>query len=235
MAKLAVNSKRKAVYDWILTRIIEGDFAPNTPLVIDELARNLKVSPIPIREALQQLEAEGFVVIRPYAGATVSDLQPGMISEIFLLLETVEIICGRMACIHLNDDSLQKVARLLKEMDALVDDADRWSEHNIRLHKLICTCSGAMLITEIMKRMLLHWDRLRRHYLEDVFGKRIAKAQADHWLMFEAIRTRDPNRLEEIAREHNRSALKDYIDHLHGAGFTDDQVPIVWNLDRLQV
>ncbi|RME82103.1 MAG: GntR family transcriptional regulator [Caldilineae bacterium] len=231
MAKLAVSSKRKAVYQWLLARIIAGDFAPNTPLVIDELARTLDVSPIPIREALQQLEAEGFVVIRPYAGVTVSDLKPGMISEIFVLLETVEVISGRMACLNVCDDNLVEIERLLRQMDQVLDDPDEWSQLNAEFHKLICQCSGATLVTDIMERMLLHWDRLRRHYLEDVFGKRIDKAHADHWQMYYAIRDRDPDRLEAVVREHNRSALKDYIDHLHRSGYGDDQVPVVWSLE----
>lgn len=227
--KIAVRSKKEAVYDWILAQIIAGEFAPNEPLVIDELARNLDISAIPVREALQQLESEGFVVIQPYIGATVADLQPGMISEIFGMLETVETISGRMACINICDDNLAQIERLLREMDGLLGDPDRWSEENARFHMLICDCSGATLIAEIMTRMLLHWDRVRRHYLDDVFGKRIVKAHQDHWQMFDAIRTKDPDRLESIVREHNRSALRDYVDHLHRAGYSDQQVPVVWN------
>ncbi len=231
MTRITVRSKRTAVYRWILSQIIEGNFAPNSPLVIDDLARRLKISHIPIREALQQLEAEGFVVIRPYAGATVTDLQPGMISEIFVMLEAVEVISGRMACLNLQREDLREIEQLLTKMDDLISDVERWSEHNMRLHQLICERSGVMMVTDIMKRVLLHWDRLRRTYLDDVFGKRIAKAQADHWKMFQAMKDKDVVRLEMSVREHNRSALKDYIDHLHRSGFSDEQVPVVWNME----
>lgn len=229
MSRLVARSKKEAVYEWLLARIVEGEFAPNMPLVIDELARNLEVSPIPIREALQQLEAEGFVAIQPYSGAIVADLKPGMISEIFALLETVEIISGRMACVNICEDQLPQIEDLLRQMDGLVAEPGRWSEENARFHQLICQCSGALLAAEIMKRMLLHWDRLRRFFLDDVFGQRIHKAQQDHWQMFEAIKARDPDRLEAIVRDHNRSALRDYIDHLLRTGITIEQ--LAWNLD----
>ncbi len=212
MSQLAVRSKKEAVYDWILERIISGEFAPNEALVIDELARNMDVSPIPVREAFRQLEAEGFVVIRPYTGVLVADLKPSMIIEIFGFLETAEIISGRMACASICEDTLCDVEKQLSEMDRMLDDPDGWSEENKRFHMMICECSGALLTKDILARMLLHWDRLRRHYLDDVFGKRIDKAHPDHWQMFDAIRERDPDRLEAIIREHNRSALQDYID-----------------------
>ncbi|MEA3336383.1 MAG: GntR family transcriptional regulator [Chloroflexota bacterium] len=228
--KLAARSKREAVYEWILACIVEGEFAPNTPLVIDELARNLDISPIPVREAMQQLESEGFVVIRPYTGVMVADLKPSMITEIFGLLETAEIISGRMACINICDDELAEVEMLLTEMDDLIDDPDRWSQANTQFHQLICTCSGATLVAEIMAHMLLHWDRVRRHYLDDVFGKRIEKAHQDHWKMLDAIKAQDADRLEAVVRDHNRSALRDYISYLHRSGYSDEQVPVIWDL-----
>ena len=231
MAKLAARSKKEAVYDWLLAQIVEGNFAPNSPLVIDEVARNLEVSQIPIREALQQLESEGFVTIRPYAGVTVTDLKPDMISEVFALLETVEIISGRMACVNICDDQLPQIEQLLRIMDGIVDDPNLWSEHNAQFHHLICRCSEATLVPGMLARLLLHWDRVRRQYLDDVFGQRIAKAQEDHWLMFEAIKANDPDRLETIVRDHNRSALRDYISYLRRTGHDMVQMPSAWNLD----
>lgn len=225
MSQLTIRSKKEAVYDWILERIIDGEFAPNEPLVIDELARNLEVSPIPVREAFRQLEAEGFVISRPYTGVIVADLKPGMIFEIFGFLETAEIISGRLACATMCEDALRDIETRLHEMDRLITDHDAWSEANKRFHMMICECSGALLTRDILARMLLHWDRLRRRYLEDVFEKRISRAHQDHWRMFDAIRERDPDRLETIIREHNRAALQDYIEYLQISGYTIAQAP----------
>ncbi|MCO6451133.1 MAG: GntR family transcriptional regulator [Caldilineales bacterium] len=223
MSQITVRSKKEAVYDWILERIVNGAFAPNAPLVIDEISRTISVSQIPVREAFQQLEAEGFVVIRPYTGAVVADLQPSMIIEIFGFLEAAEMISGRMACSMMCEGNLTEIETQLQKMDRLLDDVDRWSEENKVFHTMICRCSGAILTEDILARMLLHWDRLRRHYLEDVFGKRIDKAHADHWKMFEAIKVHDPDKLEAIVREHNRSALQDYINYLQRSGFEIEQ------------
>ncbi len=224
MSQLTVRSKKEAVYDWILERIVDSEFAPNTPLVIDEISRTLSVSQIPVREAFQQLESEGFVTIRPYAGAVVADLKPSMIIEIFGFLEAAETISGRMACTNMCEGNLRDIEAQLRKMDRLVDDIDSWSEENKRFHRMICECSDALLTEDILARMLLHWDRLRRYYLVGVFGKRIEKAHADHWKMFDAIKARDPDRLSVIIREHNRSALQDYISYLQQIGHTIEQL-----------
>jgi DNA-binding GntR family transcriptional regulator len=59
---------------------------------------------------------------------------------------------------------------------------------------------------------------LRRFYLEDVFARRTAASQQEHWRMFAALRARDPDRIEQVIREHNRHAHAAYIAYLRDAG-----------------
>ncbi len=216
---IAFRSKKEAVYDTLRTAILQGDLKPGARLVIDKLAAELGVSPIPIREALQQLEGEGFVTIEPYVGVTVADLQAGSITEIFGLLEALEVVSGRIACHKLSDDDLDQIEAMLRHLDTLLDDPDRFSEENKRLHHFICDRAGTRLVKEFLTTVLAHWDRLRRHYLNDVFSHRVRVAQADHWAMLDAWRTRDPDRVERSIRQHNRSARSDYVNYL--ANLTD--------------
>jgi DNA-binding GntR family transcriptional regulator len=218
-ANIVFRSKKEAVYDTLRNAILQGDLKPGARLVIDKLAAELGVSQIPIREALQQLEGEGFVTIEPYVGVTVSDLETGSITEIFGLLEALEVVSGRIACQKLSDDDLNQIEAMLRHIDTLLDDPDRFSEENKRLHHFICDRAGTRLVKEFMTTVLAHWDRLRRHYLNDVFTHRLRVAQADHWAMLAAWRTRDPERVEQCIRQHNRSARTDYVNYL--ANLTD--------------
>ena len=68
---IAVN-KQERTYTILRDRIHSGSFAPLERLNIDALARELGVSPIPVREALRRLEAEGWVRFTPNVGAVVS-------------------------------------------------------------------------------------------------------------------------------------------------------------------
>ena len=65
-----VRSKNELVYISLKTAIIQGELEPGSRLVIDELANKLGVSQIPVREALRQLEADGFVSIKPQITAS---------------------------------------------------------------------------------------------------------------------------------------------------------------------
>jgi Transcriptional regulators len=74
--------------------IITGHLRGNEPLPQDEIAAQLRVSHIPVREALRQLESEGLVTYQPNRGATVSALTSEEIREIYeirVILETAAI------------------------------------------------------------------------------------------------------------------------------------------------
>ena len=71
----AFQSKNQIIHGVLLDAIIQGEFPPSTRLIIDEMAAKFEVSPIPIREALRQLEADGFVSFEPHVGFTVTPIQ----------------------------------------------------------------------------------------------------------------------------------------------------------------
>lgn len=73
-APAVLPSRTAHVLDWIKAAILDGQFAPGSSLVEQDLAARLGVSKTPVREALKALEGTGLVVIRPYAGTTVAVL-----------------------------------------------------------------------------------------------------------------------------------------------------------------
>jgi DNA-binding GntR family transcriptional regulator len=212
------RSKQELAHDFLRVAILRGDLEPGSRLVIDELASRLGISQIPVREALQQLQAEGFVVIEPHVGARVTEIDAGLVTEVFELLEAMEVISGRAACQRMSEDDLVEIEGLLCRMDALVGEPDRFSEANAHFHQFICDRAKTPLVQSLITKVLDHWDRLRRHYLNDVFVKRVAVAQKGHWRILEALRSRDPCRVEQAIREHARSGLVAYTEYLKETG-----------------
>lgn len=208
------RSKNELVYDALKQAILQSELAPGQRLVIDDLAAAMGVSPIPVREALRQLEADGFVSIEPYVGATVTPIHVGLITEIFALLEGLEVISSRAACAVMTEDDVRILEARIVAMDALIDKPDDWSAENTRLHLFICQRAGMGLVERMMATAFDHWDRLRRFYLKDVSGHRIAAAQQEHHELFAAFVARDPDGIERIIREHNRGALAAYVQQL---------------------
>lgn len=212
------HSKKQFAYETLRDDILHGVLQPGTRLIIDELASELGVSPIPVREALQRLQYDGLVTIEPYMGARVTEVHVGLIEEVFALLEATEVISGQMACQRMKDVDFQAMDDLLRRMDDEVGDLDRWTEDNVRLHELICERSGMSLVLSVMQQVLDHWDRLCRHFLAEVITGRMWIAQQQHWQLLAALRTRDVDHVAEVIRCHNRQALTSYLDHLAGNG-----------------
>ncbi|MEO8394694.1 MAG: GntR family transcriptional regulator [Chloroflexota bacterium] len=212
------RSKKEVVYDLLREDIIRGKYTPGSRLIIDELALTLGVSQIPIREAMRQLEADGFVTIEPYVGATVTDLNADFIFEVFALLEHLEIISSRAACRVMSDDDLGQLADMIEQMDASVKNPNKWTSENKAMHLFICQCANTTLVLKMMEMVLDHWDRLRLHYLNDVFGNRIQAAQEDHRRILAAFYSRDPDEVERVIHAHNQVALSSYIRHLQSSG-----------------
>jgi DNA-binding GntR family transcriptional regulator len=204
------QSKSELAYSWMRDAIIDGTLEAGRRLVIDDLVARIGVSQIPIREALSHLQAEGFVTFQPHVGATVTGIHPFLANEIFGLLETAEVICGREACQHVTPEFLEKLESILYKIDGLLEDPDQFSELNKQFHQIICKQAGTVLLQNVVTRVWLHWDRLRHHYLTSVFAQQTHIAQKEHWELLAALKERDPDWVEEVSRRHNRRAQKAY-------------------------
>jgi DNA-binding GntR family transcriptional regulator len=212
------KSKRDLVYDHLRAEILRGIYPPGKRLVIDGLASELGVSQIPIREALQQLQAEGFVIFEPHVGPRVAAIDPDMIWEIFQLLEALETVSCRAACRHMSDADILAMERMVSAMDSLSHNPEKWSQENQRFHQTLCEWGQTTLVKNILSNVLDQWNRLRQYYLKDVLVKRLDLSQHDHRDLLEALRDRDVERAEQIARRHNQRALSDYVAYLQSTG-----------------
>jgi DNA-binding GntR family transcriptional regulator len=208
------RSKKELVTATLRNAILNGELTPGTRLVIDDLARQLGVSPIPVREALQQLDADGYVAIEPYLGARVTSIEAESVVEVFSLLEIMEVVSGRAACQRMSDEDFDVLEQILLNMDSLAGDPELWSHENRHFHKFICDKSGTRLVGSLMSKVLDHWDRLHRYFLKDVFARRLPQAQREHWKILNALRTRDLAETEAAIRRHAQASLSAYTKHL---------------------
>jgi len=206
------RTKEENVYDALRQAIMRCELKPGEKLVIDRLADDLKVSPLPVRSALQRLQSEGLVQITPYAGTVVSEISWETIDEIFTLLEHLESMACLVVARQAATTDFEPLTRLVAEMDAAVTrgDAEIYSELNSRFHRLVAEMSGLHLLIEFTGRTLDNWDRLRRFYLDKVFSPRMAGAQDEHRQILAHLRAGDAAQLTALVAQHNRGALAAY-------------------------
>jgi DNA-binding GntR family transcriptional regulator len=198
------------------------DLAPGVKLVIDTLSQELEVSPIPIRAALQRLEAEGLVEIIPHTGAIVSEISPNLVTEIFMLLEALESVAFETAVAKATDDDIARLQQLVDTMDQQVEtgDADHWSDVNRQFHLAVADIAGMRMLSRFSGQALNSWDRVRRFYFKTFATVRIKEAQADHRRMIKLLRERKAEQLGEVVAQHNRRAMA-----LYQTLITDQQLP----------
>jgi len=220
VAPAPYRTKQEFAYRRLREAIMRCELAPGQRLVIDDLARRLRVSAMPVREALHLLESEGLVVNVPHVGATAAPIAPHAVEEVFSIMEGLEIVATREAAARLRPGDADELQGVLEIMDEVLRSGayDRWSELNSRFHVAISAVTGMPLLREMSERVLGQWDRIRRHYFEGVLVPRAETAQREHHELLAAMMARDLATLETIVRQHNRGALGDYSEFIRRRG-----------------
>ena len=199
------TSKQERVYRSVRKRILDGTFPPGSRLVADGLARELRVSPLPVREALRRLEAEGFVEYERNVGARVRTLDEASWSETLEAIAALDGFVTRLALPHIRPDDLRKARDANSRMRRLVVEAgpEQIKRANQEVHApLTGRCSNAFL------RDLLasSWTRLYMSEHGSVFIYRPEKAQQqvdDHERIIALIEEgAEPDLVERTVREH---------------------------------
>jgi len=204
------RTKEEYVYETLHAAIMAGNLHPGDKLVIDSLKVELDVSTIPIRAALQRLEGQGLVNIRPHSGAVVSNITLHDVAEIFTLLEALESIAFSAASQKITPTSLTKIEAIAKQMDDAMkaENPDRWASLNSEFHIMVAHIADMPLLEDFTVRVLGRWDRIYSLYLREYVLTRMADAQEDHRLMVQLLKTQDADGLSDLAKQHNHRALE---------------------------
>lgn len=188
--------------------ISDGRLEAGQKLDLNDLARLLHVSRMPVRDAVKLLESEGLVQIFPHRGVEVSRLNQADIEELFGLREVLEQKAVRRAVDRFTQTDLDAMATILRDMDTLADDEERWLQLNARFHAVLNGASGWPRLIEMINMLRNNVERYVRSY---VVNQGRARPQAQHWALYEACKNRDADAACKVIAEHLRdtaSAVK---------------------------
>jgi DNA-binding GntR family transcriptional regulator len=182
--------------------ILTGVYSPGDRLDEGELAQTYGVSRTPIREALFQLSAAGFLDMRPRRGAMVADVPASRLCEMFDVMAELEAMCGRLAARRAQEVNHKRITETHEAcVDALeANDTDAYYRLNQVFHEAIYEASrNAFLVeqTTALSRRLRPYRRLQLRV-----RNRMQKSFEEHSQIVRAIVTGDAWMADELLRNH---------------------------------
>jgi DNA-binding GntR family transcriptional regulator len=155
------RSLRERIVIRLRQAIVTGDLPPKTRLIEPELARQLNVSRTPLREAIRQLEAEGFVATVPRAGAFVSETTPRDVEDLYPIRAVIEGLAARQAAENPDPAKREVLQGILAELARRTTDSREYHEISGRFHDAVVAFSGNRQLKTIYQGLAQHIARMR--------------------------------------------------------------------------
>ncbi len=150
-------SKRDQVVTSFKEAILRGDIQPGETIVESKVAHQLGAGIPLVREALIELEHQGYVQKVPYKGTTVTRLERRHVEQIFRLrieLETLAIEWAKESVTPADIDYLRSVTLRMKQA-AQALDLDRFYENDLAFHRKLWEMSGNPYLVESLERLVV--------------------------------------------------------------------------------
>lgn len=168
------------------------------------LAKELKISRTPIREALKQLELEGLVESIPNKGVYVKGFSPRDIDDMFEIRLSLEELAVSFAIDRMDEVHLAKIKEVfeLLEFYTTKGDFDKVNDFNILFHESIYQATQSTYFEQILKDIHYYVSVTSRHSIAR--PERLESSLVEHRAILEAIIDGDKDEATERIQRHIR-------------------------------
>ncbi|MGH6861889.1 MAG: GntR family transcriptional regulator [Phyllobacterium sp.] len=190
---------RQSLHGEIVTRlrdmIIEGDLQPGERIYENQIGEELGVSRTPLREALKFLASEGLVELVPSRGAVVKRFSAKDVEDMLLVIRSMEMLAGRLACAQASDEGIGQVRVLHDAMIAHYKAGERLEYYklNQQIHTGIVALADNAPLAEVHGLLQSRVKRIR--FIGHEGAERWAGAVAEHERIMAALEARDADTL----------------------------------------
>ena len=185
--------------------ITTGTIPGGTRLVLSSIAEELAVSTHPVRDALRELAAEGFVRLDKRGGAVVHELCRSELEDIYEIRAMLEPVATARAARSATRASLLPAIELLAAMESETD-ATQWAQYNSSFHTIIDQAGSSPRMATILRNLRELSALYITHALISVPG-RAGHADAEHEEILRAVIARDPGAAADAAIRHLQGTL----------------------------
>jgi DNA-binding GntR family transcriptional regulator len=192
-------------YTALRNLIVSSDvYRSRTDIRLDErqLAQDFGISRTPVREAMVQLEREGFVRSVPRRGVYVVRKTKSEVIELIQAWAALESMAARLLTQSASDADIAGLRRMFTtfEDDKLHAKLDEYSEVNINFHQTIIELSGNHVLIRLAENLFTHMRMIRGSTIGE--DDRVERSIRDHMNIIHALEARDTKRAEDLVRQH---------------------------------
>jgi DNA-binding GntR family transcriptional regulator len=203
-------NKKNYAYDTIRSRILEGFYAPGQRIVIDQIAKELKLSIIPVREAIRQLEADGLVHNKPYSGPVVNTINEKEYLDTLCVLAVLEGYATALSAANMTPAIIERLKQINNGMKEALEEFDfeLFGELNRKFHATILDICGNTYLQDEIRRVGERMDSVRKSVFT-FMPARTKYSVKEHDDLIELFETQAPfAKVEEYAREHKMNTVR---------------------------
>ncbi|HEX9523125.1 MAG TPA: GntR family transcriptional regulator [Reyranella sp.] len=192
-------------YTALRNLIVSSDvYRSRTDIRLDErqLAQDFGISRTPVREAMVQLEREGFVRSVPRRGVYVVRKTKSEVIELIQAWAALESMAARLITQSASNADIAGLRRMFTtfEGDKLHAKLDEYSEVNIAFHQAIIELSGNQVLIRLAENLFTHMRMIRGSTIGE--DDRVERSIRDHMNIIHALEARDTERAEDLVRQH---------------------------------
>jgi len=208
----SAKTRQEAAAEALRGAIVDGLYAPGQRLLQQGLARRFGCSVIPIREALQQLAAEGFVVLDPQRGARVAAFDGRMLEEVFGVRILLEGCAIRRAAERMTGEAAERTSRILERMERPRLAPGEWVQLDWEFHDSLCACADQ----EYLRKLISNLRRQMEPYLRLDLAKvrTIDLGRREHRRIFQACLRGDPDAAERETTRHLERTVRGFLRYI---------------------
>jgi DNA-binding GntR family transcriptional regulator len=182
--------------------IIAGELEDGERLIEDRIAQQLKTSRGPVREAIRQLEHEGFVISYPYRGAVVLGVSDEEVQRVLVPVRLVlEKFSFPKAAARMGDDDFGELAKEVWQMQEAARSGDlaRSVESDMRFHEIVLDWADQPHTAQVWRSIA---PRIRAYFYR--YGRRadLARIATEHGELLAALQTRDEETIGAALEQH---------------------------------
>ena len=207
------------VYDYLRSAIMTGRFAPGQRLDLEELVEQLKVSKMPIKEAVGRLASEGLLDIQARRGTYVSRVDARDLAETFAVRRALELLAGELAVEHVTPEAIARMNDLIAKMEksAAARNVNEHLERNFEFHELILELSHNRKLMEIYRQLRASIHIAGVHFRSENWLARVEQEQREHRAIVRALEKRDPQAVVRAISNHLKRAKESLVADVQGS------------------